>query len=505
MCNYFKKEIYNFYHFIKSHISLIISISVVAILSYGYEASHFVLTIDEEAIWDKAGLDYFLRRISDGRFALGFAKPFFPRTLLPFWSTALFSIIMAFNGCLLVYTVQDYIKNKFAQCIIACVFISYPIHAYYIMFSNMSVEAALGYGATICAVYMTESVLNQDKIKLRNFIFPTSLVILANGVYQAFFSVYILLVCCLKLLQIYKSKEKNSNVTAIQMWKNIGKHILCLMIYAIGYIVVVKVLQIIFTPSRHYIEGFLQWGNSNIIDNLNWILHRILNISLSIKLSGGFSLVLVYNICFAIVFFIGLFSCKKSFRILWIVSSFGMFVSNFMMLIIAGGYMPERTYLTLPIYSGISMAMLIESLNQKKISIIIGLLGVLVVLNQTAVITDLFWAEERQQTEDQIKLNYLINEVADLAGGYNSEIPVIILNQTDYSSYDGTFGFSYLDLGGRLYGYLHYLGFDYVKGNKEQNEYAAERQKTMPEFPQEGSIIYENNTVIVNLNGENID
>lgn len=494
-----KEEFIQFKTFLRKHISLIVFTCIIVFLAYGYEMGHFALTIDEEANWNGIGSDYFLRRIADGRFVLGFLKLFAPRILLPFWSTALFSVIMVLNGCLLAYILQDYIKNRFAQCIMSCIFVACPIHAYYIMFSNMSAETALGYMAVILAVYLTDKALSSEKIRIKYFILPAVLVLFANGIYQAFLTVYILLVCGLKVLQIFQAKDRLQKDSAVQMWKNIGMHILCLTSYTVLYLGISKILQAVLNPSRHYIEGFVQWGEGSAKDSIEWILSRIFNISFSLTGSGGFSQVLFYNICFAAVFVIGLFVCRKGFRFLWTVSTLGMFVSNFLMTVIAGGYMPERTYLTFPLYAGICAAMLIEYFTDKKINIIIGLVCVLVILNQTAVITDLFWAEERQQSEDQMKLSYLVNEIANLAGGYDTEVPVIILNDTKYEPYDGTFGFSYLDLGGRLYGYLDYLGFPYMEGNKEQNEYAEERQKSMPQFPQDGSIIYENGTVIVNL------
>ena len=122
-----------------------------------------------------------------------------------------------------------------------------------------------------------------------------------------------------------------------------------------------------------------------------------------------------------------------------------------------------------------------------------------IVLIQSANVTDLFWAENRQKAKDEVMMTKMTSEIAEVAGKWVPDEPVFIFNGISYDSYDSGFGFSYFTLGGRIHGYLSEQGFDYLQGNEAQATYASERVKTMPVFPAEGSVVNENGVIIVNL------
>ena len=494
-----KGELYKFWTFAKDNRMLIITTIISVILSYGYEMSHFALTIDEEANWNATGYDYFARRVSDGRFFWGFTKIFSPRIFMPFWSTALFSIIMVLNGCLLTYVFRKYLKSELSRCAFACIFVSFPVHAYYVMFSQQSAEIALGYFLTIWAVYFVDKNLKGDKIQIRDFVFAGIFMILANGIYQAFVCVYITLVCAMVSIDLLETRHMEKEAPqAKAFWKRMGIHIGSLAFFEVGYIIITKTLQAIVSPSRHYVEGFMQWGTKGFEETIKMLFRTIWRISWSTGKDHAYVTMWLFSALFIVLFLVGVGLCRRSYKILYILCMCGLFFSNYLMMVVAGNTMPERTFLTLPIFAAVVIAIFLEFVVREKIYPILCFLVIFVVLIQSAHVTDLFWAEERRQQNDEVMMTKLTSEIAEVGEAWIPEVPVVILCDTEYANYDGTFGFSYFTLGDRIYSYLRYYGFDYIQGNEEQKSYARERVKSMPTFPAEGSVIGEDGIIIVN-------
>ena len=208
--------------FVNNNKLVIVFVVIAVFLTWGYEMSNFALTIDEEANWNRSGMQCFRSRITDGRFFLGILKLLFPRVFLPFWSTAVFAIGMVLSGCLLVFVFQKHFQNTLSKIAAACVFVSFPVHAFYVMFSIMSAEAALCYFMTIYAVYLVDQGLQKEKLNLKHLFAPAIMIILVNGVYQAFFTVYIILVCALIALDLFAEKDSENMSKIVKLyWKRI--------------------------------------------------------------------------------------------------------------------------------------------------------------------------------------------------------------------------------------------------------------------------------------------
>ena len=282
-------------------------------------------------------------------------------------------------------------------------------------------------------------------------------------------------------------------------WKRIGGHITSLVTFSIGYVIITKVLQMLISPSRHYIEGFVEWGQNDFFETIKTFIKAIWRISWSTGNDHAYVTMWVFSAAFVILFVIGIWKCAFKYKILYSISMCGMFLANYFMMFVAGNTMPERTFLTIPIFAAVVMAMLIEVIPWKRAHMLWGGIVVGLVLVQSANVTDLFWAEDRRQQNDEVMLTKLTSEIAEISGAWIPDIPVVILSDTDYTNYDGTFGFSYFALDNRIYGYLESYGFDYLRGEAEQINYASERVQTMPSFPAEGSVIEENGVIIVNL------
>jgi len=333
-------------------------------------------------------------------------------------------------------------------------------------------------------------------------VIPAILIVLVNGVYQAFSMVYVILVCALISLDLLaEHKQDLSNIPSKVKgyWKRIGGHIACLAISGIGYVVIVKILQWLITPSRNYIEGYIEWGKYSFAETIKVFIMAILRISWSTADDQSYVTMWIFTALFVVLFVWGLCCCAKRYKFLYFLAMCGMFLANFAMMFVAGNTVPVRLYVTLPIFAAVVLAMFVEMVARENTRTVFGIFVALIVLIQSANVTDLFWAEDRRQENDKVMMTKLTSEVAELGGNWIPKEPVIICNTTSYENYEGTFGFSYFTLGGRIYGYLSANGFDYVQGNNEQREYAQERVKTMPVFPAEGSIVKENGVIIVNI------
>lgn len=500
MCQQTKKEADKFINFIKENKVLFVALLATIILTYGYEMSNFALTIDEEANWNRSGIDCFVSRVTDGRFFLGAIKLLFPRLFLPFWSTAVFAIGMVINGCLIAYIFRNYFRNTISKIAVACVFVSFPVHAFYVMFSIMSAETALCYFMTIYAVYLADQNLQKEKINVKGFAGSVILIILSNGVYQAFFMVYVILVCSLISLDLLAGERTEAKPLKVkEYWKRIAGHIMCLAAGGIGYIAVTKVLQWLIAPSRNYIEGYLQWGTYSFLETIKVFIKAIWRISWSTGNDHAYTTMWLFSALFIVLLLTGLWHCTKGYKLLYFIAMCGMFFANYLLMFAAGTTVPERMYITLPIFAAIVLAAFIEYIVREGTQTIVGVFVAVIILIQSANVTDLFWAEDRQKEKDKVMMTKMTSEIAEVSGAWIPDEPVVICNSTSFDNYDGGFGFSYFTLGGKIYGYLEVQGFDYVQGDGEQISYASERAKTMPVFPAEGSIVKENGIIIVNL------
>lgn len=497
-----EKETDKFIAYIKENKWLIFTLIFTVILTYGFEMSNFALTIDEESNWNKAGIEYLVRRISDGRFFLGFLKVFFPRVFLPFWSTLVYAIGMVLCGCLLVFIFKDYLKNTVSKVAVGCIFVSFPVHAFYVMFSQQSVETALAYFMTIYAVYLADKALKKAGMNASPFVRAGILVILSNGVYQTFFVVYVILVCALICVDLLADDYSESDETSINTkiyWKRIGGHILCLGASGIGYIVVTKVLQWLINPSRNYIESYIQWGTYDFVKTIKIFLNEIIRIAWNTMDDNAYVTMWVFTALFIVLFLIGFMRCKGKYKVIFMIAMCGLFFSNFLMMFAAGNTVPVRLYITLPIFAAIVLGIFCEMTVRENTQTAFGIFVVAIVLIQSANVTDLFWAEDRRQENDKVMMTKLTSEIADIGGAWIPEEPVVICNDYSWESYEGTFGFSYFTMGEKIYGYLEMNGFDYLDGSAEQIRFASEYAETMPAFPEEGSVAKENGVIIVNM------
>lgn len=491
-----------FVTFVKKNAYIVIAGIITALLCYGYEMTNFTMTIDEEANWNTAAVrSVFARRVADGRFSLGILKQFLPRMFLPYWSTAVFIILIVLSGILIAYLYKDYITKKLARTALVTLFISMPVHSTYVMFSIMSAETALGYLMVILSViHLNRISLNIKNVKWHNFIPPLFLLVFSIGIYQALLMVYVILVCGLVVMEsLGKESESDGNDTYKQIWKKIGGYILFLMGAGILYIIISKVLQIFVSSSRGYVESFIRWGEGSFGEILKQCVVDCLKKFCGTSSYSIYNTMPIFAVLLLSVFVIGIILCKKQYKVVFVLGLTGLVLANFLASLAAGAALPDRTFLTFPIYTAIIFALFVQYMNYKILDQGLAFLLVLLLVRQSAATIDLFWGERRTKVRDQIVMEELVSEIAELGYGFVPDKPVAIINDTSYKAYAGSFGYSYLNLGTRIYGYLEYMGFDYVVPDAKEWELAQEYGKQMPCFPADGSIIEKDDVIIVNF------
>ena len=153
---------------IKENKVLCYAILIAVIITYGYEITNWTLTLDEE-IWSYATKATLAKAwIGDGRWGTALLKLILPTyKVLPFFNGICAIFVLGIGAFLVGYIFQQYIASKTAGLAAAIVFLTIPLHSYYLMFDSFSVEISIGCVlALLSGYYCIEGCFKKKKNKI---------------------------------------------------------------------------------------------------------------------------------------------------------------------------------------------------------------------------------------------------------------------------------------------------------------------------------------------------
>lgn len=480
------------------------AVMIAAVLTYGYEIANWTMTIDEE-IWSYVTKIEFARGwIGDGRWGIALLKLVLPfHKVLPFFNGLCAVIVVGISAFFLGSIFQTYIPSKLAAIGAAIMFVTMPIHSYYLMFDTFAVELGIGFLVVIISGYYCVQWCFDNQIS--KLIIAVSGMTFVLAIYQSYYQVFVCMVCALLLLDLLGSyrgikKERSNKEYLLSIIKCGG----VLVASSIVYMLINIILQHFFYKSD-YVLGYFRWSYvdfktciQQVIVYLKWLFT-----SPDSLFEGGAILKLSYF--FNIIIFILVLIKIKGKRGIILLLNLGMILSICSNYILFAGALPLRTLQVIPIYCSFVFFMISCIIDKKIWSKIVVVVVCVISLYQSSLVVELFYSENVRQEQDKALLNRIIIKIEDLELGEYPEYPIVITGNHEwngqYKIETEQFNLSMFNTPEifRKYKWISVSGYTFVTPTVEQQTRAEELAKNMPLWPYEGSVDIKENMIIVNF------
>lgn len=355
-----------------------IAAMISGLIAYGFELSHFTLSIDEET------MDNFLHMVDFGRWGHAALKEYiFPEPWAPFYSLffALAAISASASAC------SIFLRLNVREAILfSAIFASFPQMAYQLQFSNQSETVGL-------AVFL--SAISAIFFRNKGFYGSVSFVILnifVASIYQSliFFSATLITISILK--------QVCDGETGFYGWvKESLKVAILLLASVILYLVITKVIKDHYNlHSVSYFSSMISWGQVGIAEGLINTWNYIKTSAYTIPYYG-------LNFYFISSITI-ILSCLSSLRFgartfaLSIIICFIVIISPFFLNIIIGAGTPARTLSQMPLV--FSAGILLLARHFKKDAIHYALASVFV-LTSCSYTSKMFYSDFIASEQDK--------------------------------------------------------------------------------------------------------
>lgn len=330
-------------YLVKNKVIIIYSF-IIAIICYGYELFNFSLSIDEEVVTFLKASEFY-DWICDGRWGTYLINLFFLRSsVIPYFPTLIAIMSIAVSGFLYINNETDDLASKIVFCTI---FISYPIHSYYLAFNMLSVSLGFGLILSVVSFILIKEALSGSKINYQKAIISIITLLFSISTYQGTITIYILLT----VTHLFFQCIKDENLTLKTLFKKAAPFFLVFIIALIGYKLIDIVFKHIFEEKisgRSYIENFKRWGKFPVKTILYSVVGNTILYFTDRIFYGGYSIYSLFIIVPAILFKIIKRTKKTANIIIPISLLFAMLITPFLIMFIFGTFIPPRSMLALP-------------------------------------------------------------------------------------------------------------------------------------------------------------
>lgn len=453
---------------------------------YGFELTHFTLSIDEEF------RDNFLQTLMLGRWGHAFLRHYvLPEPFVPFFTTALSILFLTASA----FISAIYLKlNKTQSIVFAIMLAALPQFAYQMEFENQSETVALS------LMLSSLSLTFLHKGTIARWITFVLLTVLSLSIYQSVF-LYAASLLCVKLT-LDAVREDIS-------FRDIFKSILIYCIFTLIALAINSVLSNWFAsiynaPSSNYLAGMIGWGHKNIPD-------VILDIAALVKQHLNFTNFAGLNsFPFAILWvLITIASSAMAKRNLFLVSlcCIVTFLSAFALIFAIGAGIPPRSMTNLPVvFSGLFVVAMV-SVRKCYIPLIFSVIFLLVGASTS---NGLFYSDYMARKSDDQLGKEIVTAIYNKYPQFEaSNTPVFFYgSHTPYNSWrmpaSDVFGYSFFEWDGgnnrRIYAYLSTANIaNFAHPNPQQVDESIKVASGLPVWPNRDSVHMNNGVVIVKI------
>ena len=494
---------------LKENKILCYALIIAAVITYGYEITNWTLTVDEE-IWSHTTKNIFAKgAVGDGRWGIALLKLILPyHKVLPFFNGISAVLILMVCAFLTAYIFQHYIECKAAGVIAALVFLTTPIHSFYLMFDTIAVELAIGCAlALLSGYYCMEGCFRRKKALIGA---SALMLVFSLSIYQSYFMVYVCIVCGILLLDITAGAMKENDQKSIKDYGNTIAVSVCVLIAAALIYAAVNAVVQHFWGKSTYVDDYFRWAYMDVdvcISEIKYYL-KLLFFTPS-KLFEIESPLAVFYVIYIVEFVWILAKAKGGGRkIIAVLAFVGLNLSICVEYIVMGGSIPLRTLSVIAVYAGLAAFLMCTILRNNICRNAAVICMCVLCLYQASGVVELYYSENVRQEQDMALLNRLLDRIEQLELGDQPDNPIVCVGRhkwnSQYAIYAGQFSTSMFDLGqaDRLNRWLTTLGYTFGNATAEQRAEAEDMAKDMPVWPSDGSVAVRDGIIIINFGEE---
>lgn len=485
----------------KEYKALLITLALVCALSYGFTITHHSIGIDNTAyhlyFTDGAVL-------AQGRMtAYLLDKIFGVYSYSPFWSNALAVIVLYFAALVWCVLFKRIGKDKITQSVLivfSALMVSYPIINEQFIYNPITQPISyLLCGISLMFVYE----IFKSKKFLLSYI-PIILMLFVVSLNESFASVFLCGIFFILILEYVVKKDKPLKFMHYLRFFILAVIILTLAVtleFLISYIV-------IKTANISAISG----ADNAILWRYNPFFYTLKTLAIGIifryfQASSWYLPIAIFSIGCALTIIISVVLAIKRKRPIILLLAFGLLLSVISLSLIKGHVAPYRTCSTFGPFIAFIFMTIMLLLKRKWINVIYGVLMIVLIINQTRVLSGWFVNDyNRYEKDKEIALNvantieYEFDEskplvfVGDVAKAPN--VKKVSINGKPFLGWGINGGHP---PGGEILIFLELHGHKFKMPTPHQILDAKEIAKDLPKYPKQGYAFESDDFIVVNF------
>gem|GEM_PF-1067071 len=492
---------YSIKKFAKDNALLLILLGLVCALSYGFTITHYSIGIDNTNFnfyYHQGGL------LAQGRFTTLLINNFISMEGIPFWSNFMGVIILysaAVLWCMLLKRVGGEKVSTAALIIFAACLVSYPIINESFIYNPW--PFSMGYLlSSISLMFLYELKQNFSVVKS---ILPVVIMIFMVSLNESFAAVYLCGIFMILILEYVTSKGEEQ-----KFWYYFKFFLLSIILLAIAiileYLISFILIKILGTGASGGANNAIEWGTYSLFFTIKSLFIGLLY---RYFLAGYWYFPITILVgAYILSFVIALVLAIKRKKPIILLLMFGLFLATITLSIIKGHVTPYRTCSTFAVFVSF-MLMLVWVLMKKKhwTRAVVGVLIVILILNQTRVLNGWFVNDyQRYEHDKEIALDIANTVEKD----FDESKPLVFYGdiarspQVKKVAVNGKPFIGWGVSGGvvpneHILLFLEFHGHEFALPSIEQVDAGKALAKSMPEYPNKGYILETEGFVLVNL------
>ncbi|NLB91488.1 MAG: hypothetical protein GX786_09770, partial [Clostridiales bacterium] len=445
---------------------------LVALASFGFEMANFSLTFDEEIELARAYQEPFSNiqvHLENSRFLLAGIRSIFTvnGTFVPYIMTFMAVVWLFASAFLWAILIEKHFTKVSQLSLIAftTIYMTVPFIIAELMIFAISCDITFfGNFLITFALYLIYE--KPKKQKTWHYFLAALTTFVSFSIYQTNVGVFVIGFFALLLLWALNENEATMQVKALCKYSK--PYVLIGIVGIVSYLLVTKILAMIFAVQGSYTTNMITWVNEGFSQGIRNIFGSIYRV-ISPKGNYGSKLVfltLILLILFVIIYFFR--HLNKKGVIIGFISAF-FTLSVFTLPIVLGFSAPYRVLLTVLPFMGISWFLFLHYSKKVKWVYVVSVLLVMYVLSQQVLLLNThFYSSHVMSQTDQWNTKQIARDILQKNNGLAPEIPIIFVGnheeQVPQAQLVGGIGGSMINWQGtqrRIYDLMYLQGFDF--------------------------------------------
>lgn len=479
---------------------------VFSFFCFGFMLTHYMVNIDEET-WLLQDSDSLLW-LFQGRYGLYIYDFLFTKygRFVPFFSDVVSIVFWNISGLVFAYVFFDFEKKEhwWIRLIMLCYYSSLPLCVGEAFAFTMQMIPE-SFAMILTAAAFTATVKPWLKNKKINLAFIIGLLIIALGVYQALINVYITAVAAWCFCRFLEKETIKQGV-----WTGV----FCSIISAAVYYIINYIIGNIIGTAAYLTDNYIGWKSGQGIGHaLFMACANVVRVSFGVTIQEvyvyGAVPLRILMILFLTISVFGLLRKKEGIKRTTAGMFFlgGLVMAPFATYLAMGTYKTQgRMLLALSLSGMVEILVVYQMLSQKFFQKAAVLVFSGILAANASNMNQIYYHSYLAYQQDKTIADEIMYEIQRLGYNYHAK-PVVFIGSRERDAMpvlkSGTLGGSFFEWDGgnisRLIDFMELEGYALRMPSAGQIEEGLARSKDMKTWPQEGSIIETDDSIVVYL------